>query len=236
MKWALVMAAVSLGATAGEPRHDAFGTLSLNGEATKVHWTDGDSFKVRDGPFKGKGTRLVGYNTLEAYGPVHSCGTWTPEELYEIAAASAEAAAAEAWVCTTDGQLDGYHRLLVSCPRLAVEMVRQGYGHAYAVDGQEAAPEVLEAQRQAQRARRGIWRRGLVKGIVTSLHSVDESPGPSATYNRVVDTRTGQASKRSHHQTYRTCQVVCEETEGERSCMVYVPFEHRYRQKPACLR
>lgn len=234
---AMAMAMVSLATVAREPRHDASGTITLNGTPTKVHWSDGDSFKVRDGPFKGKGTRLVGYNTLEAFGPVHAWGEWKPEELFDIAAASAEAAASQPWACTTDGQQDGYRRLLVSCPKLAVEMVSLGYGHAYAMEGQPANPEVLEAQRQAQKAKRGIWRRGVVKGILTSLHSLGESSDPTAgAYNRVVDTRTGEAQKRPHRQTYRTCEVVCEESEGDRSCMVYVPFERRYRQKPACLR
>lgn len=238
---AMAMAMVSLATVAREPRHDASGTITLNGAPTKVHWSDGDSFKVRDGPFKGKGTRLVGYNTLEAFGPVHAWGEWKPEELFDIAAASASVAASQLWACTTDGQHDGYGRILVSCPKLTVEMVHLGYGHAYAMDGQPADPAVLEAQRQAQQARRGIWRRGVVKGILTSLHSLGESSEPSATasasaYNRVVDTRTGEAQKRPHRQTYRICEVVCEETEGDRSCMVYVPFERRYRQKPACLR
>jgi micrococcal nuclease len=230
-------ALVALAAMAGgeHRRHDAFGIVRLNGESTKVHWTDGDSFNVRDGSYRGKGTRLVGYNTLEAYGPVHSWGEWTPEELFEFAADAARVAAAEEWSCSTDGKQDGYHRLLVSCPALAVEMARLGYGLAYAVDGAAAAPEVLEAQAQAQAAGRGIWRRGVVRGIVTSVHSESESPGAEA-YNRVVDTKTGQAVKRAHRQSYRTCELVCEETQGARSCMVYVPFERRYRQKAACLR
>ena len=33
-----------------------------------MRWSDGDSFKFTAGPHKGKGTRLLGYNTLESYG------------------------------------------------------------------------------------------------------------------------------------------------------------------------
>jgi hypothetical protein len=54
-------------------------------------------------------------------------------------------------------------------------------------------------------------------------------------YNRVADTRTGAAAKREHQNRYDTCQEVCEKTEGEESCMVYVPFEKRYKHRPECL-
>jgi micrococcal nuclease len=218
--------------------HAALGTITLDRLPTHVRWTDGDSFKVLDGPHRGRSTRLSGYNTLEAFGPVHSWGEWTPEELLELALTASSVAASQPWECATDGKEDSYHRLLVSCPALSVEMARQGRALAYAVDGQPADAAVLEAQREAQTAGRGIWRRGVVRGVVTSVHSAAERGlGADGTaYNRVVDTRTGQAMPRPHRETYRTCQRVCEETEGERSCMVYVPFEHRYREKPACLK
>jgi hypothetical protein len=236
--WALA----GVGGVGGKarPRHDAYGVVRLDGVETKVRWTDGDSFNVREGAHRGHGTRLLGYNTLEAFGPVHAWGEWKPEELFELATGAAGVAAAQAWSCTTDGKHDGYRRLLVSCPELALEMVRRGYGLAYAVDGEPASPKLLEAQREAQVSRRGIWKKGVVKGVVTSVHSQDERASDAGTeaetYNRVVDTRTGQAMKRPHRRAYRTCELVCEETEGERSCMVYVPFERRYRHQPACLR
>jgi endonuclease YncB( thermonuclease family) len=221
-----------------KPRHDALGAVVLNGEPTEVRWTDGDSFKVKTGPHQGKGTRLVGYNTLEAYGPVHSWGKWTAAELYEVASGSAAVAATQSWVCTTDGKEDGYHRLLVDCPELAVEMARSGYGMAYAVDGTKPSPRVLEAQREAQTAGRGMWEKGVVKGVVTSVHSLGEDGDETDTvvYNRVVDTRTGAALKRAHDKKYGSCEKVCETTEGDVSCLVYVPFKHRYRQQPDCLR
>ena len=52
----------------------------------------------------------------------------------------------------------------------------------------------------------------------------------------VLDTRTGLALKRAHTKTYATCEWACEVTDGETSCMRYVPFAHRYRYKPDCLK
>ena len=219
-------------------KHDAPGAIVLNGERVAVRWTDGDSFSFTEGPYKGSGTRLVGYNTLEAYGPVHSWGDWSARELYELAKSSSQVAAAQEWDCTFDGKRDGYKRLLIRCPKLAVEMARQGHGLAYAVDGEKVDPDVLAAQQEAIRERRGMWRKGVTTGVITSLHSVGEDGDAEQTeaYNRVVDTRTGAALKRAHHDTYESCQQVCETTDGAQSCMVYVPFKHRYRAKPDCLK
>ncbi len=217
-------------------KHDAVGTIVLNDEKTDIRWTDGDSFKINSGPFKGRGTRLKGYNTLEAYGPVHRWGEWTAPELFIIAKDASSVAAATQWLCSTDGKEDAYKRLLIDCPALAVEIVKQGYALAYAVVG-KAAPAVLEAQREAQAAGRGMWKKGVVKGIITSVHSLGEEGDDAevSAYNRVVDTRTGEAGKRKHEQRYQSCQEVCEVTDGDQSCMIYVPFKHRYFQRPACL-
>ncbi len=217
--------------------HDAWGMIQLNGEPTKVHWTDGDSFNIKEGRYSGRGTRLQGFNTLEAYGPVHSWGSWTPEELYEIAKESAPAAASKEWSCTTGGQEDGYHRLLIDCPDLTLFMVKEGYAMAYLFDGAKPTPGLLEAQQDAIANKRGMWAKGVTKGIISSLHSVgeDDEHGDVA-YNRVVDTRTGAADKRAHQHHYETCQKVCETTDGDESCMVYVPFKQRYRNQPDCLR
>lgn len=219
-------------------KHDAPGHIILNGVRTDVKWSDGDSFSIKSGDYKKKGTRLMGYNTLEAYGPVHTWGAWTGAELYELAKSSSKVAASKEWECTTDGKEDGYHRLLVNCPDLAVEMARQGHGLAYAVDGEKARAEVLEAQAEAQREKRGMWKKGVTKGVVTSVHSVGEDGDDSdhEAYNRVVDTRTGQALKRKHEKKYATCEKVCEDTDGDTSCMIYVPFKHRYRKQPDCLK
>lgn len=243
-RWLVLLAAVLSGcAHAGKrhksnpDKHDAPGFVVLNAERTAIKWSDGDSFKIEEGPFKGRGTRLQGYNTLEAFGPVHRWGEWTPRELFDLAKASSHVAASQEWTCTTDGKEDGYHRVLILCPDLAVEMVRQGQAMAYAPEGGKVDPKALEAQREAQKEGRGMWKKGVVKGIVTSVHSLGEDAhSAKESYNRVVDTRTGEALRRPHTSKYETCQEVCETTDGDVSCMVYVPFEIRYRKKPECLK
>lgn len=232
--WLLLLALGVAFAAAGGKR--AKGTIILNGQETAVAWSDGDSFKLKSGPYAGRGTRLVGFNALESFGPVHRWGRWTPPELYALATSAAGVLASGEWTCTTDGKEDGYHRLLVSCPDAAVAVISKGLAMAYAVEGQAADPAALEAQREAQRAGVGIWAKGIVAGIVTSVHSADEDGADGGqAYDRVVDTRTGQALRRAHTQRYETCQEVCHETDGEQSCMIYVPFERRYRHKPDCL-
>lgn len=230
-----VLCAATSPAHARKSSHGVQANIILNGKKTSVTWTDGDSFRVESGPFAGSGTRLQGYNTLEAYGPVHRWGDWTPAELYALAKSSAAVAASQTWTCTSDEKLDGYKRLLVHCPALAVEMVKAGHGLAYAVEQDKADPEVLAAQAQAIKEKRGMWAKGAVKAVVTSVHSVGEDAKPQA-YNRVVDTRTGQTRMMEHTETYQTCQEVCVTVEEEKSCMVYVPFDIRYKNQPACLR
>jgi endonuclease YncB( thermonuclease family) len=222
-------------ATAGDPHHVP-GAIVLNGERSDVRWSDGDSFTFMSGPFTGRGTRLVGFNTLEAYGPVHRWGSWTREELFALAQQGAGLAAAKSWDCTTDGQLDSYDRVLVDCPTLSLELVRQGHAVAYAVKGRPA-PVLLEAMHQAQQAQLGLWAKGVPRGLITSLHSMgeDSSGRFKNSSNRVLNTRTGEARLRWHTETYATCQEVCLDTEGDLSCMVYVPFERRYTNQPPCL-
>ncbi len=218
-------------------RHDALGAIVLDGERVEVKWSDGDSFKFLDGPRRGQNTRLVGFNTLEAYGPVHQWGAWTPAELFTLAKASSTVAASREWPCTTSGAQDGYRRTLVRCPELAVEMARQGHGHAFAVDKEPAEPAVLAAQAEAMAARRGMWAKGAPGAVVTSLHAVGEDGKTGDTaYNRVVDTRTGQALKRPHQRRFGTCELVCEGEGEDTSCMVYVPYKQRYRGQPDCLK
>ncbi len=219
-------------------KHDAPATVILNDQKTSVVWTDGDSFSIKEGPYKGHGTRLQRYNTLEAFGPVHSWGTWTPRELYDIAKASSGVAASQEWKCTTDGKLDGYKRLLIDCPEAAKELVRQGHALVYAVEGNKPDPELLILQKEAQKNKVGMWEKGVVSGVVTSVHSLgeDSEKAEAESYNRVVDTRTGEAFARKHKNAYESCQTVCEKTDADQSCMIYVPFKHRYRAKPDCLR
>ncbi len=96
---------------------------------------------------------------------------------------------------------------------------------------------MVNAQQAAIKAKVGMWAKGSTNGVITSLHSVGEDGNESPeAYNRVVDTRTGQALKRKHSETYDSCQNVCVDTDGTQSCMVYVPFRHRYRGQPDCLK
>lgn len=236
MNWRLVVMVVL--AVPNPDKHDTPGILVLNGEETQVVWTDGDSFKIKSGEYKGRGTRLQGFNTLEAFGPVHSWGSWTPAELYQVAKASSSIGASQKWTCTTDGKLDGYKRVLIDCPEAAKELIRAGHAMVYAVEGTRADPALLAIQKEAQAKKAGIWAKGLTNGVITSLHSLGEDgeDPDGESYNRVVDTRTGEALVRKHKDSYQTCQTVCEKTDGDQSCMVYVPFKRRYGGKPDCLR
>jgi endonuclease YncB( thermonuclease family) len=198
-----------------------------------VRWTDGDTFRFVGGPHGGESARLEGYNTLESYGPVHRWGRWTPAELLANARAATAIARAGRWTCTTRGDRDGYGRVLVSCPGAGAELVRTGHAMVFAVDA-PADPALLELQRRAQRERVGMWARGVPAVIVSSVHSTAERPGRA--YDRLVDTRTGAARRVPHDRAYRTCEEVCAGPGDAGSCMLYVPFERRYRGRPACLR
>jgi endonuclease YncB( thermonuclease family) len=216
-------------------RHGSPGRILLDGQPTEVRWTDGDSFHVDSGPLRGMGTRLQGYNTLEGYGPVHRIGRLDPEALYTLALAAAPLLAATEWRCHTAGKADGYGRALIECPDAAAMLVRTGHALVYAVD---RPPDrgLLALQREAQAARAGLWAGGVPPEIITSLHSAGEKglKGKPA-YDRLADTRTGKTRLRTHAARYATCQEVCA-GEGELpSCMVYVPFERRYHDRPACL-
>jgi endonuclease YncB( thermonuclease family) len=220
----------------GAPRqHGAAGQILLDGQPTEVRWTDGDSFKIESGPLKGFGTRLVGYNTLEAFGPVHRIAALGPAPLEEIATGSAALLAATTWRCRTEGKRDGYGRALVACPDAAAALVRAGHAMVYAVDA-PPDPALLAAQREAQAARRGIWAGGVPPEIITSLHSAGEKDlKGKAPYDRLCDTRTGTTRLRRHQTSYRTCEEVCVGEGLQRSCMVYVPFERRYSNRPDCI-
>lgn len=216
--------------------HEAEGIIVLNGVKTPVRWSDGDSFDFLAGPYDGQGSRLFGYNTLESYGPVHRWGSWTREELFTMTKGDAQVCASQEWECTTAGEPDAYGRVLVECPKLSIEMVKKGRGLAYAVRG-KPNPIVLDAMHQAQRARRGIWEKGVPRGLITALHSFAENTDSKykTSSNRVLDTRTGEAHLRKHTDNYQLCEEVCLTTEGDWSCMVYVPFELRYKNQPPCL-
>jgi endonuclease YncB( thermonuclease family) len=215
--------------------HGLPATLLLDGQATSVRWVDGDTFKVDSGPLRGFSTRLAGYNTLETFGPVHRIGGSSPDALWALARGAAPLLAGATWRCSTLGRRDGYGRALVSCPDAAAALVRSGHAMVFAVDG-PADPALLAAQREAQAARAGLWAGGVPPELITSLHAAGEKGlGPKGPYDRVVDTRTGAATARPHRRSYATCQEVCLGKGARRTCMVYVPFERRYRDRPACL-
>lgn len=207
--------------------------ITLDGERMRVRWSDGDSFKFLDGPHKGAGVRLGRYNTLESYGPAHRWGDWTADELYKLAKSSRYLAAQQVWSCTTAGDKDGYGRLLVDCPDVATAMVEAGHAHIFYLEG-EPPEQLLKAQRKARKKKRGMWAKGTPDMIVTSLHSADEKEDGNA-YNRHVDAHTGISTVREHSEVYATCQEVCDGGETG-SCMIYVPFKIRYRNKPDCLK
>lgn len=213
----------------------AEGRVVLDGEAARVRWIDGDTFRVVDGPRRGTLARLAGVNALETFGPVHRWGGWAPEELLGLSRGTAAVAAAGTWRCGSAGG-DRYRRLLVECPELAAELVRRGHAMVFAMGGAPAAPGLVEAQRRAQAEGAGMWRKGVPPVIVASAHSADERGlrGRPA-YDRLVDTRTGAAYERRHQLAYAACEEVCTGEGSARACFLYVPYERRFRDRPRCL-
>jgi endonuclease YncB( thermonuclease family) len=207
----------------------------LDGERRAVRWTDGDTFRLLEGPSAGKSARLVGYNALESYGPVHRWGSWRPAELLAVAQEAARRARSGEWRCSSRGGEDAYGRLLVACPDAARTLVGEGLAMAFAVD-EPPDPELAALQREAQARGAGMWRKGVPPLLPSSLHSAGEPGLEGEPYDRIVDTRTGKTEVRRHRRAYRTCQEVCVGEGAGRACMVYVPFERRYRDRPACLR
>lgn len=244
MRPALAALALAVLAACAAPRtaearrggRGARGTLILAGERVPVRWSDGDSFRIDGGRHAGRNARLAAVNTLETFGPVHRLGASAGPELLHLARATAPFAAAQVWRCETDGREGGYGRLLVSCPEVAEALVSAGHAMVYAVDG-PADARLLSAQRAAQEARRGIWAGGVPPRVPTSLHSADEPDlGSRGAYDRVADTRSGVTEIRRHDRIYRLCEEVCLGDGDDRSCLVYVPFGRRYRDRPPCLR
>jgi endonuclease YncB( thermonuclease family) len=205
----------------------------IDGQRAAVRWTDGDSFHVDSGPLRGRSVRLADVNALEAYGPVHRIGTLSPSALFELARASAGVAASGQWSCSSLGRRDVYGRTLVRCPEAAAALVRSGHAMVFAVEGR-ADEALLELQREAQAAGRGLWAGGVPPRLLSSLHSVGErGVDQRGAYDRHVDTATGAARPVRHRRTYALCQEVC--LEGPlASCLRYVPVRQRYRRWPPC--
>jgi endonuclease YncB( thermonuclease family) len=209
--------------------------ILLGGTWAEVRWTDGDTFRVLDGPHANRTARLQGVNALESFGPVHRIGTADGRALLAVAKRSAAVAAAASVRCELVGHEDVYRRLLVSCPEVAEALVRSGHGMVFAVD-EQPDPRLVQLQHDAQAAHLGMWVGGAPPRVPTSLHSADEPDlGPKGAYDRIADTRTGQTEVQPHTRVYRPCEELCLGQGPDRACMTYVPFARRFKGKPRCL-
>jgi endonuclease YncB( thermonuclease family) len=215
-------------------------SVTLDGEKLGVFFNDGDSFRTVK-PYSKLKVRIVDYNTLESYGPVHKWGEWTPWELYDLSKKATETAKAGSWTCERlrdrDGKAleDHYGRNLIRCSDLAQKLISEGLAHAFFMNEADVIPELMEVQRKAIAEKRGMWAKGTPRKLMTSVHSADESPDKPdwQAYNRAVDPVTGIAAKIEHSDTYGVCAEACVED----SCMIYVPFKSRYgKDRPECMR
>lgn len=202
-------AALLLGSTDESFAGEARTKVMLNGKAVAVHFNDGDSFRLLDGDFEGSKARLAGYNTLESYGPVHQWGDWTAKELYVLAKMGTINGRRGVWNCETDGKTDTYGRMLVWCPDLAEDQIRKGYAHVLSIDDKPGDAKLIEAQKEAIAARRGIWAHGVPDFVLTSLHSEEEDVEDHGTYNRLVSSLDGHSIKWKHEQRYAECDKIC---------------------------
>lgn len=210
--------------------------IYLDGIPEEVYFNDGDSFRVVNGPRQGQKARLKGYNTLESWGPVHFWGDFHGWDLYRTHKEAAKVANGGGWDCETDGEVDGYGRMLVDCPELRRTLVSKGLAHVYAYGEEIPDPELVKVQLDAQRRRVGMWAKGIPVAIITSTHSIDAGTDGSerreTSYMRLADTRTGKTFTVPHSSIFRPCDVFCHSG----SCMVYVPFDARYGEnRPECM-
>lgn len=207
-------------------------SMTLEGKKTSVSFNDGDTFKVRDGEFKGSRARVVGFNAPETYGPIHSWAKASGEYLYGISQEATQVAKNGTWNCTLEKGQDAYGRLLAKCDDLARALISMGLAHAYSIDSKPALKGYLAHQKKAQEAETGMWKYGVPDYILTSLHSADE--GAKKTYDRAISTSDGSSRLIKHDEIRKPCQKVCIDMGS--SCMVFVPFNQRYgANKPECL-
>lgn len=210
----LVAVAIALSLPPSAPptaEADAWTRVFINGQIAPVHFNDGDSFRVQGGELSGTQCRLGGFNTLESFGPAHQWGDWHPYELYVNAKQATTHARRGVWHCFGDGSRDGYGRLLLDCPDLAISHISHGFAHAYNIDDTPSRPEYLRAQQEAIRERRGMWAHGVPDYIMTSIHSADEDPSRDFHYNRLVSTHDGHTESMQHRETYGECEWVCDD-------------------------
>lgn len=191
---------------------EAHSKVFLDGQAVAVHFNDGDSFRVVNGSAVGTKARLVGFNTLESYGPVHQWGSWTAKEMFVLAKMATLNARRGIWKCESTGEVDTYKRALIYCPGLAEDQIRKGLAHVMTVSDEPGRPALVAAQQDAITHRRGIWAHGVPDYVMTSLHSVEESLDRKArtrNYNRLVSSADGHSVKWKHQTVYNECQKVC---------------------------
>lgn len=241
----LCVTAMSSGAEArskrsGDDKKGEKQQIVLNGMTERVNWSDGDSFRIIGGARDKQKARLQGYNTIESYGPVHFWGDANGWDLYRIHKEATEFVRSDEWECETQGDVDGYGRILVACPELRRQLVLRGLAHVYAYGDEEPDPDLVAAMLKAQNQRLGMWKYGVPRGIVTSVHSIDEKGDDEdegggdrkESYNRIADTQTGKTFTVKHQKVFKPCDVFCHAG----SCMLYIPFKMRYGDdKPACV-
>lgn len=223
--------ALSIGSTANEPAEKKPSHIYLDDEKTKVRFVDGDTIKVLEGDFKRSYGRIEGINSLETYGAVHSFEKTSADYLLTIAHAATAFAQKGDWHCYTQERRDTYGRILVTCDDFAKAILAKGLAHAYSINDKPAPKEYLAAQKKAQKAQLGMWKYYIPTYIISSLHSKAE--GARENYNRLISTKDGTTKKMQHKENYEICQNVC--IENNASCMIYVPFQKRYTQRPYCL-
>ncbi len=206
---ALLAALILLIASAPDARAEAKTLVMVNGKPMPVFFNDGDSFRVLEGGLSGTRARLAGFNTLESHGPVHRWGAASAKEMYVIAKMATLFGRRGTWTCNSELEKDTYGRALFECPDLREALVRKGLAHAMTVTAEPASDRLLEAQREAQEAGRGLWSQGVPRWIITSLHSIDERPDKPTAYNRIVSTRDGHSEKWRHTRQLKECEEVC---------------------------
>ena len=184
----------------------------INGVATQVEFSDGDTFNAKEGKLQGN-SRLAGFNTLESFGPAHQWGKWHPFELWVNAKQATLHARRGIWHCTSDGSRDGYDRLLMHCPDLAMAQIRKGFAHAMEIyDRPSEHPAYLRAQNLAKREKRGFWKHGIPDFIVTSMHSKSEDITKNEHRNRLISTHDGHTEGWTHNDAYSECSWQCGKT------------------------
>lgn len=131
-------------------------------QATVLRVIDGDTLSVRLRDLTVVTVRLVGVDTPETKKP------GTPVQCYgpEATKAAARLAAGKVVTLETDpvaGDKDRYGRLLrhvfIKRTSLAVQLIKDGFGKAYAYKNQRYSYRATHelAQERAQASRRGLW-------------------------------------------------------------------------------